>query len=240
MAASKPTNIHMHARIFQCSHASVRIVPIMPAWCILILWVWHQFVLGRGSIYKPHGQRSGDDNIHVFCLLLVRRSVRASPRSHSRARHVRVGRRPCCNSQSPNGVEESDEDMWKSVELLAAAQDCVCGNRRWHCRNTYNDASYHGGIWWVSEEVFNGIATCWLIRHKRVSDENTLEGQNDIRRYKAVVDTLKSGECCFLFYIPPTCMAVTLLSFNRYDINVQVLTSYVFSDTSQANSQRKC
>ena len=121
--------------------------------------------------------------------------------------------------------------------------------------NTYNDASYHGGIWRVSEEVFNRIATdlrirdyrtavesafdirwdetfswrelrkplysvlaaalnlvaitdknclssatveqamCWLEHHKRVTDENTLEGQDDIRRYKAAVDALESGEC---------------------------------------------
>ena len=120
--------------------------------------------------------------------------------------------------------------------------------------NTYNDGSYHGGIWRVSEEIFNGIATdsrirdyrtavenafdirwdeafswrelrkpfysalatalnlvaitdknclssttveqatCWLTHHKN-SDENTLEGQNDIRRYTAAVDTLESGEC---------------------------------------------
>ena len=121
--------------------------------------------------------------------------------------------------------------------------------------NTYSDANYHGGIWRVSEEVFNSIgtdsgiqeyrtavesafdirwdetfswrelrkplysvlatalnlvaitdknclssttvkqATCWLVRHKRVTDENTLQGQDDIRRYKAAVDTLESGEC---------------------------------------------
>ena len=121
--------------------------------------------------------------------------------------------------------------------------------------NTYSDANYHGGIWRVSEEVFNSIgtdsriqeyrtavetafdirwdetfswrelrkplysvlatalnlvaitdknclssntveqATCWLVRHKKFSDENTLEGQDDIRRYKAAVDALESGEC---------------------------------------------
>ena len=118
--------------------------------------------------------------------------------------------------------------------------------------NTYSNANYHGGIWRVSEEVFNGIATdsriqdyraavetafgirwdetfswrelrrplysalatslnlvavtdknclssttveqarCWVTHHKR---ENTLQGQDDITRYRAAVDTLESGEC---------------------------------------------
>ena len=83
------------------------------------------------SIENGH-QRSGDKS--MFHLLLVRRSVRTTPRSHSRAWHVRVGRCSCCSSQSLNGVEESDKNIWKSVELLAAAQDCICGNQRWHWR----------------------------------------------------------------------------------------------------------
>ena len=125
--------------------------------------------------------------------------------------------------------------------------------------NTYSDTNYHGGIWRVSEEVFNSIgtdsrikkyrtavetafgirwdeafswrelrkplhsalatalnlvaitdknclssttvkqATCWLIRHKRVSDENALQEQDDIRRYKAAVtpwNQVSVAFCC--------------------------------------------
>ena len=36
-------------------------------------------------------------------------------------------------------------------------------------QNTYNDASYHGGTWWVSEEIFNGIATDLRIRDYRTA-----------------------------------------------------------------------
>ena len=126
--------------------------------------------------------------------------------------------------------------------------------------STYSDANYHGGIWRVSEEVFNGIATdsriqdyrtaventfdirwdesfswrelrkplysalatalnlvaitdkdclsstlveqatCWVTRHKKM-DVNTIEGQDDKRRYQEAVDTLGSGQCSHVVYI---------------------------------------
>ena len=41
--------------------------------------------------------------------------------------------------------------------------------------DTYSDANYHGGIWRVSEEVFNGIATDSRIRGYRTAVETAFD-----------------------------------------------------------------
>ena len=44
-------------------------------------------------------------------------------------------------------------------------------------------------------------AACWVTRHKKM-DVNTLDGQDDVRRYNAAVDTLGSGQCSHTSHLP--------------------------------------
>ena len=43
--------------------------------------------------------------------------------------------------------------------------------------NTYSNANYHGGIWRVSEQVFNSIATDLRIRDYRTAVETAFDNQ---------------------------------------------------------------
>ena len=134
-----------------------------------VCWAWH-IILGRNSI----SSMVKEVVIVIVCCLYV---------------GVRVQARDLTLEPDTSG---SDVVRAAVAKVLTASrnQTRIFGNRLnyWLLRriayvetedgtaeNTYSDANYHGGIWRVSEEVFNGIATDSRIQGYRTAVETTFD-----------------------------------------------------------------